>query len=161
MRRQAASIWSCGAHSTNSLRPRGRISESIGRRYVRIYATPSSTNPAADELEIKAESSTTQPGELSRSIEDGIGTNCHKDARFEVLGAPFSLLSVQLSPSQNLYTRRGTLVALSGKAENVWLRNFSKLRGLLTNLFHRLSLRSHFSHLSAERCSEFLSCIKK
>lgn len=42
------------------------------------------------------------------------------DARFEVLGAPFSLLSVQLSPSQNLYTRRGTLVALSGKAENVF-----------------------------------------
>lgn len=45
------------------------------------------------------------------------------DARFEVLGAPFSLLSVQLSPSQNLYTRRGTLVALSGKAENVFLSN--------------------------------------
>jgi hypothetical protein len=41
------------------------------------------------------------------------------DAKFEVLGAPFSLLSVQLSPSQNLYTRRGTLVAVSGKPENV------------------------------------------
>lgn len=46
------------------------------------------------------------------------------DARFEVLGAPFSLLSVQLSPSQNLYTRRGTLVALSGKAENVYPPTF-------------------------------------
>lgn len=41
------------------------------------------------------------------------------DARFEVLGAPYSVLSVSLSASQNLYTRRGTLVGLSGKAENV------------------------------------------
>jgi hypothetical protein len=43
----------------------------------------------------------------------------YADAKFEVLGAPFSLLSVSLSASQNLFTRRGTLVALSGKAENV------------------------------------------
>ncbi|OAX80733.1 hypothetical protein ACJ72_04929 [Emergomyces africanus] len=41
------------------------------------------------------------------------------DAKFEVLGAPYSLLSVTLSASQNLYTRRGTLVGLSGKADNV------------------------------------------
>ena len=41
------------------------------------------------------------------------------DARFEVLGAPYSLLSASLSASQTLYTRRGTLVGLSGKAENV------------------------------------------
>ncbi|ROT38001.1 hypothetical protein SODALDRAFT_296456 [Sodiomyces alkalinus F11] len=40
------------------------------------------------------------------------------DARFEVLGSPQSLLSVTLSPSQQLYTRRGTLVAVTGKAEN-------------------------------------------
>lgn len=52
-----------------------------------------------------------------------IRANWDLDARFEVLGAPFSLLSVHLSPSQNLYTRRGTLVALSGKAENVYLPN--------------------------------------
>ena len=43
------------------------------------------------------------------------------DARFEVLGAPYSLLSVSLSASQKLYTRRGTLVGVSGKAENVSL----------------------------------------
>ncbi|CAL5874414.1 uncharacterized protein PFLUO_LOCUS8710 [Penicillium psychrofluorescens] len=42
-----------------------------------------------------------------------------RDARFEVVGAPYSLLSVSLSASQNLYTRRGTLVGLSGKADNV------------------------------------------
>ncbi|KAH8812545.1 mitochondrial biogenesis AIM24-domain-containing protein [Xylogone sp. PMI_703] len=40
------------------------------------------------------------------------------DARFEVLGAPYSLLSVSLSASQRLYTRRGTLVGATGKAEN-------------------------------------------
>jgi uncharacterized protein (AIM24 family) len=40
------------------------------------------------------------------------------DARFEVIGTPYSLLSVTLSASQKLYTRRGTLVALAGKPEN-------------------------------------------
>ena len=40
------------------------------------------------------------------------------DARFEVIGTPFSLLSVSLSASQTLFTRRGTLVGLSGKSEN-------------------------------------------
>ncbi|KAI1807507.1 mitochondrial biogenesis AIM24-domain-containing protein [Daldinia bambusicola] len=40
------------------------------------------------------------------------------DARFEVLGTPYSLLSVSLSASQRLYTRRGTLVAVTGKAHN-------------------------------------------
>ncbi|KAK4141442.1 mitochondrial biogenesis AIM24-domain-containing protein [Dichotomopilus funicola] len=41
------------------------------------------------------------------------------DARFEVLGSPYSLLSVNLSASQRLYTRRGTLVSVVGKVENV------------------------------------------
>ncbi|KAK7755439.1 Altered inheritance of mitochondria protein 24, mitochondrial [Diatrype stigma] len=40
------------------------------------------------------------------------------DARFEVLGTPYSLLSVSLSASQKLYTRRGTLVAVTGKPQN-------------------------------------------
>ncbi|KAI1086678.1 mitochondrial biogenesis AIM24-domain-containing protein [Rostrohypoxylon terebratum] len=40
------------------------------------------------------------------------------DARFEVLGTQYSLLKVSLSASQRLYTRRGTLVAVSGKAQN-------------------------------------------
>ncbi|KAL1901011.1 Altered inheritance of mitochondria protein 24, mitochondrial [Sporothrix stenoceras] len=40
------------------------------------------------------------------------------DARFEVLGSPYSLLSVSLSASQNLYTRRGTLVSVAGKVDN-------------------------------------------
>lgn len=40
------------------------------------------------------------------------------DARFEVIGSPSSLLSVTLSASQRLYTRRGTLVSVTGKVEN-------------------------------------------
>lgn len=40
------------------------------------------------------------------------------DAQFEVVGAPHSLLSVSLSASQRLYTRRGTLVSVAGKVEN-------------------------------------------
>lgn len=57
------------------------------------------------------------------------------DARFEVLGSPFSLLSVSLSASQNLYTRRGSLVGLGGKPENVqpqWLaRAISRLKAFV------------------------------
>lgn len=46
-------------------------------------------------------------------------TDSAKDAKFEVIGSPFSLLSVSLSASQNLYTRKGSLVGVGGKAENV------------------------------------------
>lgn len=42
-----------------------------------------------------------------------------EDANFEVPGSPYSLLSVSLSASQSLHTRRGTLVGVSGKVENV------------------------------------------
>jgi uncharacterized protein (AIM24 family) len=38
-----------------------------------------------------------------------------------VLGSPYSILSVTLSASQRLYTRRGTLVSVAGKVENVCL----------------------------------------
>ncbi|KAL2267992.1 hypothetical protein VTJ83DRAFT_2838 [Remersonia thermophila] len=40
------------------------------------------------------------------------------DAQFEILGSPYSLLSVTLSASQRLYTRRGTLVSVAGQVEN-------------------------------------------
>jgi len=50
---------------------------------------------------------------------EGTATPMHTpDARFDVIGTPFSLLSVSLAASQTLYTRRGTLVGLSGKSEN-------------------------------------------
>jgi uncharacterized protein (AIM24 family) len=41
----------------------------------------------------------------------------YADATFEILGSPSSLLSVSLSPSQDLYTRRGTLVGLSSSGD--------------------------------------------
>lgn len=41
------------------------------------------------------------------------------DATFEVSEAPLPLLYISLSASQNLYTRRGTLVGIGGKADNV------------------------------------------
>ncbi|KAJ5630949.1 Mitochondrial biogenesis protein AIM24 [Penicillium longicatenatum] len=73
-------------------------------RYVQIRATPSAEPTVnGDHLPLAS---------TPNSAES-------RDARFDVVGAPYSLLSVSLSASQNLYTRRGTLVGLSGKADNV------------------------------------------
>ncbi|KAH8661443.1 mitochondrial biogenesis AIM24-domain-containing protein [Tricladium varicosporioides] len=74
-----------------------------GRRAIQISTTPTTESPLLS-------------GDVfSDSIDASTGP---ADARFEVLGAPYSLLSVSLSASQKLYTRRGTLVGVSGKAEN-------------------------------------------
>lgn len=56
---------------------------------------------------------------VSTSAPRGLNILTLADARFEVLGSPYSLLSVTLSASQKLYARRGTLVAVAGKPENV------------------------------------------
>ena len=64
------------------------------------------------------------------------------DARFEVIGTPFSLLSVSLSASQTLYTRRGTLVGLSGKSENT----------LSTLSFLEPLQRAPVGHSSTRKC---------
>ena len=48
-----------------------------------------------------------------------IDTKSYVDARFEVLGSSFSLLSASISASQYLYTRKGTLVGFNGQPENV------------------------------------------
>lgn len=94
-------------------------------RCVQIRATPSE-EPAVNGAYLplantpaSAESRgmSNQRGELNCS--DLLMTLRFVDARFDVVGAPYSLLSVSLSASQNLYTRRGTLVGLSGKADNV------------------------------------------
>ena len=63
------------------------------------------------------------------------------DVRFEITGSPSSLLSVTLSASQNLYTRRGTLVAVSGKAENVSPQR-KIMRERITDIFEALSTLS-------------------
>lgn len=64
------------------------------------------------------------------------------DARFEVLGSPYSLLSVTLSASQKLYTRRGTLVAVAGKPDNV--RSSQSTRSNPADKKYRPSLRCRY-----------------
>ncbi|OCK94349.1 uncharacterized protein K441DRAFT_611430 [Cenococcum geophilum 1.58] len=75
----------------------------IGRRLIQISPAPSSSSPTFDH-----------------GVPNGSGAPLSPapDARFEVIGSPFSLLSVSLAASQNLYTRRGTVVGISGKVEN-------------------------------------------
>ncbi|KAL4875825.1 mitochondrial biogenesis AIM24-domain-containing protein [Aspergillus karnatakaensis] len=77
----------------------------VQARYVQIRATPSERPAAVNGSNLP--------------IVDTPSSAESADARFDVVGAPYSLLSVSLSASQNLYTRRGTLVGLSGKADNV------------------------------------------
>ncbi|KAF2416526.1 hypothetical protein EJ08DRAFT_99732 [Tothia fuscella] len=134
MRRPANSLWSCRVRCRQTYSPFLVNKLSIRRRYARIYATPSSSTPPT-QLEIEAEGSAHQP-----------------DAKFEVLGAPFSLLSVTLSASQNLFTRRGTLVALSGKAENAVstlsiLSPFSRTLFGIPFLYQKISSTSPVSAL--------------
>ncbi|KAJ0420183.1 mitochondrial biogenesis AIM24-domain-containing protein [Aspergillus carlsbadensis] len=74
-------------------------------RYVQIRSTPTERPAAVNGANVP--------------IVDTPSSAESADARFDVVGAPYSLLSVSLSASQNLYTRQGTLVGLSGKADNV------------------------------------------
>ncbi|RDL31923.1 Altered inheritance of mitochondria protein 24, mitochondrial [Venustampulla echinocandica] len=67
------------------------------RRAIQISATPTTESPILGG------------DALGNSID--VSTDS-ADARFEVFGAPYSLLSVSLSASQKLYTRRGTLVGV-------------------------------------------------
>ncbi|KAM5443365.1 Altered inheritance of mitochondria protein 24, mitochondrial [Microsporum ferrugineum] len=76
------------------------------RRNIHIQAIPSSRLNSVTNESFHSASTTTNSA-------------ISPDAKFEVVGSPYSLLSVSLSASQNLYTRRGTLVGLSGKPENV------------------------------------------
>lgn len=65
-----------------------------------------------------------------------LALTCDPDATFEVLGSPYSLLSVSLSPSQDLHARRGSLVGLSGIPDNTVssLRILSPLRRALVGI---------------------------
>ncbi|RFU28390.1 hypothetical protein B7463_g7955, partial [Scytalidium lignicola] len=83
--------------------PRPCCARIYGHRGIQINSTPTIESPL-------------NRGDAFGSPIDGSGDS--PDARFEVIGAPYSLLSVSLSASQRLYTRRGTLVAVTGKAEN-------------------------------------------
>ncbi|KAK5312449.1 Altered inheritance of mitochondria protein 24, mitochondrial [Exophiala xenobiotica] len=66
-----------------------------GYKYISVQATPATDT---SRIDVAGES-------ISASS---------PDATFEVLGSPYSFLSVTLSPSQDLYTRRGTLAGFAG-----------------------------------------------
>ncbi|USP80009.1 hypothetical protein yc1106_07283 [Curvularia clavata] len=82
-------------------------------------ARPAPSAIAARCINISATSPPSDPALQQTISVEGTATPMHTpDARFDVIGTPFSILSVSLSASQTLYTRRGTLVGLSGKSEN-------------------------------------------
>ncbi|KAI6352176.1 Altered inheritance of mitochondria protein 24, mitochondrial [Pyricularia grisea] len=92
--------------STPALRPRLRPRFLCRQcRAIQISAAPSTITPKHSGDLLGA------PGQAHTRRDTA-------DASFEVLGSPYSLLSVSLSPSQKLYTRRGTLVSVAGKVEN-------------------------------------------
>ncbi|KAF4337534.1 altered inheritance-mitochondria 24 mitochondrial [Fusarium beomiforme] len=86
-------------------------------RGLRLRALPSYTCTQCRSIQISAAPSTEAP-KVGADAFGALETRDPADARFEVLGSPYSLLSVTLSASQKLYTRRGTLVAVAGKPEN-------------------------------------------
>ncbi|EPE10869.1 mitochondrial protein [Ophiostoma piceae UAMH 11346] len=73
------------------------------RRHIQISSAPATEYPKPSRAD---------------AFGSAVGFRDESDAKFEVLGSPYSLLSVSLSASQNLYTRRGTLVSVAGKVEN-------------------------------------------
>ncbi|KAH6966608.1 mitochondrial biogenesis AIM24-domain-containing protein [Fusarium venenatum] len=98
---------------------RGQLTLSRAARGLRLRALPSyaCTQSQCRSIQISAAPSTEAP-KVGGDAFGALETRDPADARFEVLGLPYSLLSVTLSASQKLYTRRGTLVAVVGKPEN-------------------------------------------
>ncbi|KAL3426233.1 hypothetical protein PVAG01_03024 [Phlyctema vagabunda] len=96
----------------------GRIRLGNGLRGFRQLRNPGRVSPYRG-IQISATPTTDSPSFSGDILSNSIDASANSaDARFEVIGAPYSLLSVSLSASQRLYTRRGTLVGLSGKGEN-------------------------------------------
>lgn len=124
-------------------RPLGRIRPSwicLQCRAIQLSASPSTESPRLGGDAFGAAVEARDPA----------------DARFEVLGSPYSLLSVTLSASQKLYTRRGTLVTVAGKAENTQstLRLLSPFRHALLAmpfLYQRISSTSPVTALIATK----------
>lgn len=97
-------------------------------RNVQIEASPSA-NVEIPASETSASSAAT-PGETVRALPRTLILIAgDQDATFDIVAASEPLLSVSLSPSQNLYTRRGTLVGVGGKADNVPCRTRNGFQG--------------------------------
>ena len=119
MMRRSMLDSSRAACRTSSLRQ--PLLNCAGRRCVQISATPSSTEPTQTLNPNGGSNSSPSAGRIDLSVHNQNKqiAETDVDARFEVLSSPFSLLSASISASQNLYTRKGTLVGFNGKPENV------------------------------------------
>lgn len=123
-----------------------------GYKYISVQATPSTD---ASRIDVVGKSvSASSPGQfhplLTRIPAHG------SDASFEVLGSPYSLLSVTLSPSQDLYTRRGTLVGFAGDPDGTvsTLRLLNPVRRALIGipfLYQKITSTSSVNALIATR----------
>lgn len=105
MRSRAARLanhpWRCYCASTPNSK---ELFNATTARHFHAHAIPSSIGAATDTIPNNAASPT---------------STASPDARFEVLGSNLSLLAVSLSASQNLFTRRGTLVGVGGSPEHI------------------------------------------
>ncbi|ETN42845.1 uncharacterized protein HMPREF1541_02003 [Cyphellophora europaea CBS 101466] len=105
-----------------------------GYKYITVQATPATDSSSID---VNGKS-------LSASS---------PDATFEILGSPYSLLSVSLAPSQHLHTRRGTLVGVSSPSPDgtvSTLRLLTPFRRALTGipfLYQRITSTTPISAL--------------
>ncbi|KAG9773258.1 hypothetical protein KCU88_g5846, partial [Aureobasidium melanogenum] len=110
-----------------------------GYKYISVQATPATDTSRIDVQVIGKCVSASSP-----------------DASFEVLGSPYSLLSVTLSPSQDLYTRRGTLVGFAGDPDGTvsTLRLLNPVRRALIGipfLYQKITSTSSVNALIATR----------
>ncbi|KAL8832402.1 MAG: hypothetical protein Q9191_000274 [Dirinaria sp. TL-2023a] len=96
--------------------PPGLRSGAALRRQCCVYRSKkSSVSPHTRNIQITTHPSADADVLASELPAENVGTS---DATFSIIASPDPLLSVSLSPSHNLYTRRGTLVGVSGKTEN-------------------------------------------
>jgi hypothetical protein len=134
----------------------------VTRRHVQISATPSSTEPT-QTLNPTNGGSNSSPSagriDLYKNHYPHVTETVFVDARFEVLSSPFSLLSASISASQNLYTRKGTLVGFNGKPENVGriLKDIVRLSLILSDRLCQLFLSSDLLDELSLECHSFTS----
>ncbi|CAK7266707.1 Altered inheritance of mitochondria protein 24, mitochondrial [Sporothrix epigloea] len=106
---------------SRTLRPRASTGSSTSISSASQYVCQQCVAGAVSSrraIQISAAPATEYPPPASGDAFTAASDRDNADARFEILGSPYSLLTVSLSASQNLYTRRGTLVSVAGKVEN-------------------------------------------
>ncbi|PSK46390.1 hypothetical protein B9Z65_5358 [Elsinoe australis] len=107
-------------------------------------------------IQINATPASSTPNGATINIPDPSSSQPTPDAQFEVLGGPSSLLSASVSASQNLYTRKGTLVGFNGKPENAvstlsLLEPFRRTVVGIPFLYQKITSTSPFTALIATK----------